>query len=108
MSNTFKWFIFNQCRFRRDWVEVTIRHEGKPDRTVQITDATYNRFVALANSGLYNVDIQPAGSGLAWELCRCPQPESEPEYTGISDAATLFFVPRPECPVEADGNILWA
>lgn len=106
MSNKFKWFVFSQSSYRRDWVEVEIRHEGKPDRTVQITAATYSRFVALANSGQYNVEIRPAAEGVAWDLMCISQPKRT--YPSIRDAAALPPAPRSECQIEPNGDILFA
>jgi hypothetical protein len=104
----FKWFIFNRTRYMSPRFEVEIRHEGRDNQTIQITDATYNRFVALANSGEYNIEIRPASEGLSWELTHHSQPKPAASHDGIRDGSTLAFAPAHQCPVEADGNILFA
>lgn len=37
---------------------------------IELTDATYNRFVRLANSGNYAVEILDADYGVAWQMQR--------------------------------------
>jgi hypothetical protein len=50
----------------------------QPDRGVtalDISNATYTRFAALANTGPVIVSIEEAGSGISWSMMRVPARE---------------------------------
>ena len=71
MSIQYKKFIFSRSPYRSPQFQC-IRIAGDECRrsTLDVTDATYDRFVRLADSDAYHVSILPADEGMAWQLVR--------------------------------------
>ncbi len=65
-------YIFERSTFGRNRPRLTVEITGsrRPDLTYECTDATYDRFVRLANSGDYQVEIMDSDHGIAWQMYR--------------------------------------
>lgn len=50
--------------------ELAIEIDGQPHARPTMSESTYDRFVALANSGNYAVEILDSDHGVAWSLRR--------------------------------------
>jgi hypothetical protein len=85
-------------------------------RHYRLTEASYNRLVWLANNrgDTYHVAFGRRGEERgAWSLTRTELSVQKrtpffPSQSIIADPETLPYAPAHQCPVEADGNILFA
>lgn len=68
----YKTFTFRKCtHFTRPATEVEIVYlRPFQQRTLYVTASTYDRFVALANSGQYSLEIVAGEGAVAWSLTR--------------------------------------
>jgi hypothetical protein len=60
---------------------ITVKAPGRQTCFI-VTEATYRRFVRLANSGRYTVAIE-AGESVAWTLSRKPEVAAQPLYAEL-------------------------
>jgi hypothetical protein len=60
---------------------ITVKAPGRQTCHI-VTEATYRRFVRLANSGRYSVAIE-AGESVAWTLSRKPEVAAQPLYAEL-------------------------
>lgn len=68
---TYRRYTFTTVRHAtRNTHEVEITDHNLDRRSVEVTDATYNRFANLANSGQYDSGILSADHGIAWQIVR--------------------------------------
>jgi hypothetical protein len=70
-QTTYTFAAAGSSNFYQWMPRITVKSPGRQTCYI-VTEATYRRFVRLANSGRYHVAIE-AGESVAWTLSRKPQ-----------------------------------